>query len=105
VQLTVIDTGCGMGPQTCSISLNLFNTTKETGKGTGLGLATVYGIVTQNKGQILVESELGTGTSFKVLFPVVLLGAEVALTEGMIQPSKHDILPPFSWSRTKRPFD
>jgi CheY-like chemotaxis protein len=69
VQLTVSDTGCGMSPETLQHAFEPFYTTKETGKGTGLGLATVYGIVTQNKGLVLAESTLGTGSTFKVFFP------------------------------------
>jgi len=69
VQLTVSDTGCGMSPETLQHIFEPFYTTKETGKGTGLGLATVYGIVTQNKGLVLAESTLGTGSTFKVFFP------------------------------------
>jgi PAS domain S-box-containing protein len=69
VQLTVSDTGSGMGPDTLLHIFEPFYTTKETGKGTGLGLATVYGIVSQNKGLVLVESELGRGSAFKVFFP------------------------------------
>jgi two-component system, cell cycle sensor histidine kinase and response regulator CckA len=77
VLLEVRDTGIGMDEKTQAQIFDPFFTSKEDGKGTGLGLSTVYGVVSQAKGRIVVESEPGEGTVFRVYFP-----AARAETEG-----------------------
>ncbi len=70
VCLSVCDTGCGIGPELLPRIFDPFFTTKEVGKGTGLGLATVYGIVKQHNGWVDVQSAANNGTTFRVFLPV-----------------------------------
>lgn len=67
--LRISDTGCGIAPENLARICEPFFTTKDPGKGTGLGLATVFGIVKQHGGSLTVESELGNGTTSQIVLP------------------------------------
>jgi two-component system cell cycle sensor histidine kinase/response regulator CckA len=71
VRLSVRDTGCGIPPENLRHIFEPFFTTKEAGHGTGLGLATVFGIVQQHQGWIELESKVGAGTCFRIMLPAV----------------------------------
>jgi PAS domain S-box-containing protein len=70
VRVTVADSGTGMPPDVIKHAFEPFYTTKSKGEGSGLGLATVYGAITQAEGHVRIQSEPGRGTTFTILFPV-----------------------------------
>jgi CheY-like chemotaxis protein len=81
VALTATDAGAGMGPATRQRAFEPFFTTKPPGSGTGLGLSLVYGIVQNSGGTIRLESELGKGTTVRILFPRSADAVEPAVQE------------------------
>lgn len=88
VGLIMTDTGTGMTPEVQARLFEPFFTTKDPGKGTGLGMATVYGIVTRSGGSVGVYSEVGRGTSFKVYFPRAVATETAAVAPAKMAPRR-----------------
>ena len=77
IEIKVSDTGCGMSEENLAKLFTPFFTTKAVGKGTGLGLSIVYGIIKMHRGQITVNSQVGQGTTFTVILPIMLSDHQV----------------------------
>src|SRR5690606_41656166 len=69
--IKISDTGCGMSEDTVANLFQPFFTTKEVGQGTGLGLSISFGIIEKHKGKIIVDSEVGKGTEFRIILPMI----------------------------------
>jgi PAS domain S-box-containing protein len=86
VRVSVIDTGVGMTPEVVARALEPFFTTKEVGKGTGLGLAQVYGFARQSGGQVQIESAPGAGTAVNIFLPVAAAATEPSAPQETPEP-------------------
>ena len=78
VEIAVTDTGCGMPPDIAAHAFEPFFTTREVGEGSGLGLSMVYGFTLQSNGQVTLESEVGKGTTVRMIFPAIAAQVEAA---------------------------
>jgi signal transduction histidine kinase/CheY-like chemotaxis protein len=87
VELSVTDTGSGMSAEVVARVFEPFYTTKPQGEGTGLGLATVYGIVAEAGGSVALQSELGVGTTFRVYLPASTTDASVSPDDRVVLPT------------------
>jgi signal transduction histidine kinase len=92
VQMTIADTSAGMDAVTAAHVFEPFFTTRQLGNGSGLGLATVYGIVKQSNGYIWVESEVGRGTQFTILLPVLATPSDQLPATGPAAPAFETVL-------------
>ncbi len=94
VRLSVIDNGCGIPPENLAKIFEPFFTTKAVGKGTGLGLATVFGIAQQHQGWVNVQSEVGHGTTFNVYLPRLVASHDTKFLKIMpaTAPSGHETI-------------
>jgi PAS domain S-box-containing protein len=90
VRLTVTDTGCGIPEDIRAHLFEPFFTTKAPGRGSGLGLATVLGIVRQSGGDVFVDTQVGQGTTFTLLFPASDVAAEVPVLPAVPTPADRD---------------
>jgi signal transduction histidine kinase len=91
IRIAVSDTGCGMDEETVAKAFEPFFTTKEIGKGTGLGLATVFGIVSQSGGRIFVNSRPGRGSTFSVYLPTTEEAASPPRSRGKPRAATHGL--------------